>query len=224
MRAFAKFSSADSARAAERILRSRSSGGNCPSGSTSRSRRWRMAARAASAWSSRDIGRDHRVLAAICARSLRCSGVTPRRRPGCTWTARRLLFAAFVSSGCVVPAGRDRPRCRPRPPRLSTQGSHHGLGRCCRSDGPAFPDLRGRGRRRPGPRLRTVPGRAIRQVRAQPRRASRWEAPRVGLLPMLVSLAMQGRAVSRGTRERCPWACRTPSATEAGSGDQLLVI
>ena len=44
-----------------------------------------MAARAASAWSSRAIGRDHRVLAAICARSRRCSGVTPR--PPIAWLA-----------------------------------------------------------------------------------------------------------------------------------------
>jgi hypothetical protein len=51
-------------RAAERTLRSRSSGGSSFNGSTWRSRRSCMAAWAASARSSRDIGRDRRVLAA----------------------------------------------------------------------------------------------------------------------------------------------------------------
>ena len=73
LRAFARLSFADSACAAERTLRPRSSGGN--------SERVNLALKslvngspAALDWSSRDIGRDHRVLAAICARSLLLGG------------------------------------------------------------------------------------------------------------------------------------------------------
>jgi hypothetical protein len=86
-----------------------------PVGRPGGARRLCMAARAASAWSSRDIGRDHRALAASCVRSLRCSGVMPRAR--------------------LAPHRRRRYRKGPRPGRrppsqlLSARGTRNGSGR-----------------------------------------------------------------------------------------------
>ncbi len=59
----AAFSSAESRRAAARTRTALSSGGSVPAGSTCRSSRVNIADRAASAWSTRAIGRAHRALA-----------------------------------------------------------------------------------------------------------------------------------------------------------------
>lgn len=103
------FSSAPSRRLADRTRAARSSGVSKPAGSTCRSRRAKIAVRAAVAWSVRAIGRDHRAFAAILARKRRCSGVTLRFQRASSQT---VPAAESAGAGSPVRADRGRPRCR----------------------------------------------------------------------------------------------------------------
>ncbi len=149
LRALAAFSSAESLRAAARTMTALSSGGSLPAGSTCRSSRVNIAERAASAWSTRAIGRAHRALAAILARSRRCSGVTLRslrRLPH-----RPLPGAVACAGDYVVPAGRDHPRCQmARRPQWRRPGTHGVPGRSRRLPWPRWRPRHREGRRSPG--------------------------------------------------------------------------
>jgi hypothetical protein len=92
---------------------------------------------AAPAWSSRAIGRDHRALAARCARRRRCSGVMRRPPTACSCRSHSPLSGAASASFSAVRPGRGHPRCRAR---------RRGPGRLLpvprRSRHPRTPDLR----------------------------------------------------------------------------------
>jgi hypothetical protein len=179
-----------------------------------------MADRAASAWSSRAMGRDQRVLAATWARRRRCSGLKPPPPAGCRG---RPLSCAASSFGSAVAAGPARPRCRIRRPVSRNQGSLCGQGRRCRF---AWPSCRGR--RAKGKKVSGSSG-AQRPRRCQSPRGGRTRAGIVtesrwaDTLSALLPLGMWDRSVVRGTGERVPGLAWPPPPSWGGSQNQTSV-